>query len=457
MEILNRVFSETERRRDDPFCRYVAARIALQCGQPARAEELLQQIDGEVWVPGFRSSRLSLQLQAKSTADPGDPELPDAFDAALRFAHDQQAWFWWKCIRLTRALTSPSVDLTSYVRALEAADTAYLSIQAELVVRRLADLEELGFERVRVEASTRPVRWRWALRGFLLAGGTRPLDVKRAAELLEVVGDLEDVARLVSLRKRKALRLPDAGRALLRRLAPRVYVEDLGRVSCDWRPNRARHGHPQEGSLAALLPLDQAPIHRHPRAGLRGTLARDGPRGGGKFPESVGVFPSADYRARLRGRHERRLSPKPSGLDMVRQRSRQAAAAPTVSELIGRDASRPRSRPRNPPCRVVHRPFRGRLHIRRLGIVVPGHAPCGFLDRIERAVDLDTRAGAFDRALTVAQLALQADPDAEQIELCLLRLYRRTGATAAAAEQYSHYASVMRDQLGLEPPPLESI
>ena len=81
----------------------------------------------------------------------------------------------------------------------------------------------------------------------------------------------------------------------------------------------------------------------------------------------------------------------------------------------------------------------------------------GFLDRIERAVDLDTRAGAFDRALTVAQLALQADPDAEQIELCLLRLYRRTGATAAAAEQYSHYASVMRDQLGLEPPPLESI
>jgi DNA-binding SARP family transcriptional activator len=57
----------------------------------------------------------------------------------------------------------------------------------------------------------------------------------------------------------------------------------------------------------------------------------------------------------------------------------------------------------------------------------------------------------------VAQLALQADPDAEQIELCLLRLYRRTGANAAAAEQYSHYASVMRDQLGLEPPPLESI
>jgi len=31
------------------------------------------------------------------------------------------------------------------------------------------------------------------------------------------------------------------------------------------------------------------------------------------------------------------------------------------------------------------------------------------------------------------------------------------GATAAAAEQYTHYASVMREQLGLEPPPLEAI
>jgi DNA-binding SARP family transcriptional activator len=80
-----------------------------------------------------------------------------------------------------------------------------------------------------------------------------------------------------------------------------------------------------------------------------------------------------------------------------------------------------------------------------------------FLDRIERALMEDTKAGAFDRALSVAQLAFQADPDAEEIELCLLRLYRRTGAQAAAAEQYSHYATVMREQLGIEPPPLESI
>jgi DNA-binding SARP family transcriptional activator len=80
-----------------------------------------------------------------------------------------------------------------------------------------------------------------------------------------------------------------------------------------------------------------------------------------------------------------------------------------------------------------------------------------YLDRIERAIVADTDAGAFDRALAVAQLAMQADPDAEQIELCLLRLYRRMGAIAAAAEQYAHYSKVLRSQLGVEPPPLEAI
>jgi DNA-binding SARP family transcriptional activator len=39
----------------------------------------------------------------------------------------------------------------------------------------------------------------------------------------------------------------------------------------------------------------------------------------------------------------------------------------------------------------------------------------------------------------------------------LLRLYRLSGAHSAAAEQYGHYATVMRDELGIEPPPLDSL
>jgi DNA-binding SARP family transcriptional activator len=80
-----------------------------------------------------------------------------------------------------------------------------------------------------------------------------------------------------------------------------------------------------------------------------------------------------------------------------------------------------------------------------------------YLEVVERAVHDDFESGHYDRAIVTARHALEIEPGAENIEVSLLRLYRVTGAHAAAAEQYAHYASVMRDELGLEPPPLDSL
>jgi len=85
----------------------------------------------------------------------------------------------------------------------------------------------------------------------------------------------------------------------------------------------------------------------------------------------------------------------------------------------------------------------------------PLHA--SYLEIVERSVLDDFRSGHYDRGILIARRALEVDPSAEQIEVGLLRLYRVTGAHAAAAEQYAHYAAVMRDELGVEPPPLETI
>ena len=65
--------------------------------------------------------------------------------------------------------------------------------------------------------------------------------------------------------------------------------------------------------------------------------------------------------------------------------------------------------------------------------------------------------GDMDRAVRLAQRALVIDPRADAIELALLRAYKASGRFAAAAEQYAHYASAMRADLGVEPPPLEAI
>ena len=69
----------------------------------------------------------------------------------------------------------------------------------------------------------------------------------------------------------------------------------------------------------------------------------------------------------------------------------------------------------------------------------------------------DLETGHFDRGITVARRVLDVDPNAENVELSLLRLYRASGAHNAAAEQYAHYAASLRELMGIEPPPLNSL
>jgi DNA-binding SARP family transcriptional activator len=80
-----------------------------------------------------------------------------------------------------------------------------------------------------------------------------------------------------------------------------------------------------------------------------------------------------------------------------------------------------------------------------------------YLQVIEKAVESDTINGHFERGIGLARRALDLTPEADQIELSLLRLYRLNGSHSAAAEQYAHYAATMRETLGVEPPSLESL
>jgi DNA-binding SARP family transcriptional activator len=80
-----------------------------------------------------------------------------------------------------------------------------------------------------------------------------------------------------------------------------------------------------------------------------------------------------------------------------------------------------------------------------------------FLEVVERALATDIETGHFERGIRAARRVLDVDPGAEQVEVSLLRLYRASGAHSAAAEQYGHYAAVMREQLGIDPPPLETL
>ena len=80
-----------------------------------------------------------------------------------------------------------------------------------------------------------------------------------------------------------------------------------------------------------------------------------------------------------------------------------------------------------------------------------------YLEVVERSVLNDFGTGHHDRGIRMARSALDIDSTAENIEVSLLRLYRVTGAHSAAAEQYAHYAAFQRDELGVEPPSLDSL
>jgi DNA-binding SARP family transcriptional activator len=406
---------------------------------------------------GFASGIRSLDIQIRASFSTPDAHLEADIVEALDFAERQQAWLWSKNIRLTQAILSSADDFSAFLRRLEKPDYCFLSIQAELVARRLGDLDELGFAVVRTEALSRPIRWRRPLRS-VIADASLPVEsLRRAVELLEAVGESQDVPHLRAIAKRRSVRLPNAGRPLVRRLAPRVYVEDLGRVSICVGDKVITGSEIRKKVLSLLCFLLTRPQFSATREQIFEAL----------WPE---MDPEAGANSLNQSTYflRRVLEPGCEEDDSAGYVRSKADLLWLDGELIGcrsadclkliadirRDSS---------PGLVgrLAEIYRGRYAIdfmyEEWASSFRESLHAGYLDRVERSIVHDIKAGALDRALSVAQLALQADPDADQIELCLLRLYRRLGANAAAAEQYAHYAGVMRDQMGIEPPPLESI
>ena len=75
---------------------------------------------------------------------------------------------------------------------------------------------------------------------------------------------------------------------------------------------------------------------------------------------------------------------------------------------------------------------------------------------MEHAIRIDLDSGHFGRGIFLAERAAEIDPEVEEIQVALVRLYRLSGAHAAAAEQYAHYAHSLRE-LGVEPVPLADL
>jgi DNA-binding SARP family transcriptional activator len=76
---------------------------------------------------------------------------------------------------------------------------------------------------------------------------------------------------------------------------------------------------------------------------------------------------------------------------------------------------------------------------------------------VETQIREDLDAARFDRGILIARRALEVEPRNDELEFSMLKLLRRSGAHSAAAEQYTRYANVLRADIGVEPPALDTV
>jgi LuxR family maltose regulon positive regulatory protein len=387
----------------------------------------------------------------------GDDAALDALQAAVATASLLGATATRRVGELLLATSGSADELNTTIEVVGTSAPWHLTFTAEDLVPQMARMSAVALDVVSRAADLHRDRWRFALRSAL-DRETRDVNVP-AARLLELIGDRSDIARLRQL-ARSSRRRPDVvslGKSLARRLADVVEVEDQGRVTLQIGNRTVLGSAVRRKVLAMLCFLITRPDLSATRDQVLDALWPD------LDPEvAVNSLNQTIYFLRrvIEEEYSDDLSPGYVHHD---------------SDVVWLDVSLVSSR--SVKCRQLIRdmpPIPSPEDVDRLTQTYRGRFALDFeyedwatsyrdnlhatyLEIVERSVLDDFKSGHYDRGITVARRALDVDPSAEQIEICLLRLYRVTGAHAAAAEQYAHYASVMREEIGIEPPPLEAI
>jgi DNA-binding SARP family transcriptional activator len=326
---------------------------------------------------------------------------------------------------------------------------------ADHVAARLEDLSDDALVVVAEEVDRRPERWRSTLRDGLLSD--REANRRASAALLSRVGEQSDVRLMRSEASARRDRVVGSyARELARRIAPRVVVEDLGRVSIQIGPKLVEGSEIRRKVLALLCYLLSRPGHSASREEAIDALwpDQDPDAAMNSLNQTVyflrRVF-EPDYREDVSPGYLHQDG-ESLWLDQELVKSRSDECRMTIRRVQHDDvryvASQLADQYRGRfaldfPYEAWAESFRDSLH-----------AP--YLRVMEHAIRHDIDAGDLSDGIALAERVHQVDSDSEEVQIALVRLYRLSGAFAAASEQYEHYAAGVRE-LGLEPTPLAEL
>jgi DNA-binding SARP family transcriptional activator len=431
-------------------------RLHIRRRQYDEAAALLQDMPpGLPTDPGSVSGRLV--TAAYLAVARGDPTAAQQVHVAESHAQAQAAHRWRLIASLLSALHGPSGGLTARVVAVGKESPQTLTFLADLLVVRLHDLDQPAIDVIAEASRLHSARWRDALRLAIDLGD--PQVRMSCARVLEPIGERQDVVRLRSVAKDLRRRAEGAslGRKLARRLAHRVVVEDLGRVAIQVGPNLTPGSEVRRKVLATLCYL----ISRPEMSATRDQVLD-------------AMWPELDPDVATNSLNQtlyflRRVFEEDYSEDLspgyVHHDSDVIWLDPDL--ISGRSIACRRlifglpDRPSPDDVERLVAAYRGRFALdfeyEEWAATYRDSLHAAYLEIVERSVLDDLTNGHYDRGIGVARRVLEVEPTAEQVEVSLLRLYRATGAHGAAAEQYAHYAAVMREELGVEPPLLDAL
>jgi DNA-binding SARP family transcriptional activator len=403
-------------------------------------------------VTGHEARRQALRAHVAVELGLGDAgDL--AADAQL-FAERQSAEFWARYVSLLVATTASRELFNGTLFEIASGDPTTCSLLAERIAKRLQDVEPATMRLIETEVQRRPERWRTALRTVVELYEPQG---QNAAALLDIIGTREDVARLRQYARRTRRGDKSLGFALARRLAPRVFVEDQGQVEIHIG-DRVVLGAKLRRKVLSLL------CFLLTRRGLSATrdevleaLWSDMDPGVALNSLNQTIY---FLRRIFEPDYKDDLSPGyiSHGSDLVwLDRELIASRSGRCRDLLDRAA---RTRAWDDVVALAEM-YEGRFALdfayEEWAASYRDSLHAGYLETLETAIANQLQDDRVELAIALARRAIDVDPDADELEVSLLRLYRASGAAAAAAEQYGHYAALARGTFGTEPPSLDAL
>ncbi len=418
--------------------------LAIRSGDLAAAQAASDELDRQPCgdMAGLMRGQLLKARVAVATRDSRALALVREAEATARLQNSGPG----RSLSQILSALAGSGEIDDAIGRLDQSTAYLLSPLAEPLSAVADELSDHAWQFVVDEAVRRPERWREPLLEAAASGSSR------CAEAAAQVGDERTAARLRELAVDHKLLRPAALR-ITERLARPAYTVDLGRVEVFIGPDRLKVV--RRKVLGLLSFLSSRPTMAATRDEVLEALWPD------LAPDTAGnslhqtiyflrrVF-EPDYREGLSAGY-------------VTYDGELVSLSESLCDSLSRRCWRAIRRIPTDEGSLIEllELYRGRFALDFSYEDWAGdyrdNLHAAVLSAAETGIERRLQVGDFEAAIKAAQRILAVDPDADGIELLLLRAYKAGGRQAAAAEQYAHYAAAQRDQLGVSPPPLDEI